>query len=71
MTLVNLGLTAYKTITSGPYIVEWRTVLPLTLELLVPIVIWGLTIEACARFYLAAQSNTTGIKVSKAMIILS
>jgi hypothetical protein len=54
MTVVNLALTAYKTITSGPYIIEWRTVLPLTLELIVPIVIWGLMIEACVRFHLAA-----------------
>jgi hypothetical protein len=36
--------------TSGPYTIKWHVVLPLCLELLVPVVIWALLLESIYRF---------------------
>ena len=47
--LINAGLTLWKLGTSGPYTVRWIVMLPLLLEVFVPIMIWGILIQTIIR----------------------
>jgi hypothetical protein len=55
LSVCNLGLTFWKLWTSGPYLVMWKTVLPLTLELIVPLSILIVLESACRKLFKMAR----------------
>lgn len=69
-TLVNVGLTAYKTKTSGPFIVKWHVVLPLCLELAVPVATWLIMIDTSVRFWRSSR-HSSSYKLRVPFVILA
>lgn len=66
--VVNAGLTLWKLKTSGPYTVRWIVMLPLLLELAVPVMIWGILIQTIIRMKNVAAE--LAFKLNRAPIVL-
>ena len=55
--IINFVLVVAKLKTSGPYTIKWHVVLPLCLNLLMPLLAWGLMIDSIIRFWLVSRNS--------------